>query len=96
MGHLFPRQILSESSFPLSVFTQDIWGVLSLCPSFSSGLEVYFRALFSWPLLPLFSVRHLYLYGTHRHQDLPATAVQILHFVGDSIQFEFVGFHVFK
>lgn len=37
-----------------------------------------------------------YLYGKHKHQDLPETAVQILHFGGEGIQAEYVGFHILK
>lgn len=63
---------------------------------FLPAQDIFQSSTFLAFISSLFSVRHLYLDGKHRHQGLLATEVQILHFGGESIQAEYVGFHVLK
>lgn len=96
-GTYSPGRYLSMSPLSFVCFHTGYLGYVVCLPQFFFwAWDVFQNSTFLAFISSLFSVRHLYLYGKHRHQDLPATAVQILHFGGESIQAEFVGFHVLK
>lgn len=80
-----PGRYLSMSPLSFVCFhTEHLGCVVSLSQYFFWARDVFQSSTFLVFISSLFSVRHLYLYGKDRHQDLPATAVQILHFGGES------------
>lgn len=97
MGTSSPGRCLSMSPLSFVCFhTGHLGCVVSLPRFFFWAWDVFQSSTFLAFISSLFSVTYPYLYGKHRHQDLPAAAVQILHFGGEGIQAEYVDFHILK